>query len=90
MVDVQKAWDNLIKHEGEVFKTVRGLEFTYTMSNNNSSFKPSRTDYVLSKSNFEKAYNLMPADTTRQLAINGVRGQSYVLALLNDSRIVGY
>ncbi|SHJ50584.1 hypothetical protein [Pseudobutyrivibrio xylanivorans] len=87
-MDAKKAWENVILHEGETFKTVSGLEFTYTMSREKNSFKTSRTNYSLGKTNFEKACALMPAENTKFLSDNGVRGQAYVFALLTDPRIV--
>lgn len=88
-MDAQKAWDNVIRHEGETFKTVTGLDFTYEMSADNTSFKTSRTNYNLGKKNFEKAVEMMPVDTTKRLSDNGIRGQAYIFALLNDLRIIG-
>ena len=89
-MDVQKAWDNLINHEGEIFKTVSGLDFTYKMSEGKNSFKTSRTNYSLGRANCEKAYMLMPAaENTKYLSDNGVRGQAYLFAILTDSRIIG-
>ncbi len=59
-MDFQKAWDNLIIHEGEVFKTVKGLEFTYKMVDENNSFITNRGKIALTKNNFEKACKIMP------------------------------
>ena len=87
-MDVNKAWNNLIKHEGEVFHTTRGLDFTYKVFDKPDGFKTSRTDYLLSRKNFENAYNLLPAKDTKYLGDNGIRGQSYVYALLTDKRII--
>ncbi|SFO29821.1 hypothetical protein SAMN04487831_11738 [Pseudobutyrivibrio sp. UC1225] len=87
-MDVNRAWSNVIKHEGEKFYTTRGLEFTYEVSSEPDGFKASRTDYFLSRRNFEKAFSLLPIKDTKTLGDNGIRGQSYVYALLTDSRII--
>lgn len=89
MVDVQKAWDNVIKYEGEVFKTVSGREFTYVMVDENNSFVTDRGKIALTKRNFEKAYKMMPAMGPSVLNKNGIMGHAYIFALLNDLRIVG-
>ncbi|MCL5986080.1 MAG: hypothetical protein M1371_05870 [Actinobacteria bacterium] len=42
-----EIWDRIIKHSGEIFNTIIGLEFTYEIKNN--GFYPSRTKYIISK-----------------------------------------
>ena len=66
------------------FHTKRGLPFTYEIEGN--QLIPNRTEYPLHKSNFRKAYELMPVSGPGELT-NEVRGPSYVWAILNDSRI---
>lgn len=88
-MDVQKAWDNLINHEGEVFKTVKGLEFTYKMVDENNSFITNRGKIALTKNNFEKACKIMPVKGPSMLEKNGILGHSYIFALLTDLRIIG-
>jgi len=77
-------WTRIQSHEGESFKTVRGLEFTYKMADD--AFYPSRTRYRISKSHFQKAYEMMPASGAGEIS-QVVRGPSYVWAVLNDLRI---
>ena len=30
-MDIEKVWNNIKSHEGEMFRTVRGIEFTYVV-----------------------------------------------------------
>ena len=87
-MDVNKAWDNVIKHEGAVFKTVTNLDFTYTMNSKLTAFTTNRGKASLTKKNFEKAYSLLPVSGPTVLGNNGVYGHSYVYALLTDNRIM--
>ncbi len=77
-------WTRIQSHEGESFKTARGLKFTYKMSDD--AFYPSRTRYRISKSEFQKAYEMMPVGGPGEISLV-VRGPSYVWAVLNDPRI---
>lgn len=78
-------WNKLFQHEGEEFRTVTGLPFTYEMKGG-SSIKVSRANQVISKINFEKALKCMPL--TGPGEISGlVRGSAYVYALITDERM---
>jgi len=64
--------------------TIKGLRFKYTIEND--CFYPNRTNYRISKSDFKKAYDLVPIDGPGK--INSlVRGPAYVWAVLYDKRI---
>ncbi|ADL08862.1 hypothetical protein Toce_2149 [Thermosediminibacter oceani DSM 16646] len=45
-----------------------------------------RTNYKLQKSDFSKAFKMMPTDGPGQIS-NIVRGSAYIWAMLNDQRI---
>ncbi len=78
-------WENIISHEGEEFKTVRNLPFTYSIID--KTLITNRTSYPLSKENFRKAYNLMPTIKRPSDFSNIIHGPSYVFVILNDARI---
>jgi hypothetical protein len=83
-VSIEILWDRLEGLEGEEFQTTSGLPFTYTMSGN--TLVPSRTEFNLGKSDFQKALELVPLSGPGELG-NLVRGTSYIWALLHDPRI---
>ena len=84
MRNFDNIWENIVINEGNVFKTITGLEFTYRVDSN--FIIPNRTEYNISRADIEKAYNLLPL--TGPGEINDiVRGPSYVWAILNDKRI---
>ncbi len=77
-------WQKIVECQGLQFGTASGLTFTYQVTG--LTVRPSRTDYNLSRSNFEKAWDLLPSATRTQLN-DIVRGPSYVVAILKDARI---
>ncbi len=81
----EKVWKKIKKHAGETFKTKRGYVFKYQIIA--GDFYSGRTNYKTSKSDFRKAYALMPISKPSVL-INIVRGPSYVWVVLTDKRIV--
>ena len=84
MADVEKVWRNITKFEGEVFHTKRGLPFTYRIDGN--EFHPSRTQWLITKTDFEKALGYVPCDGPGVIS-RLVQGPSYVWAVLHDPRI---
>ena len=82
----ETIWLSIKNHEGEDFRTVLGLRFTYRVEND--YLTTTRTDYPISIKDFEKAYSLKRLEGPGQLA-NLVRGPSYVFAILTDKRIQG-
>jgi len=80
----ETIWKRIVGHQSEKFYTKRELEFTYKVMG--KGFYPSRTNYRLSKSNFEKAYQMVPI--TGPGKINWiVRGPAYIWAVLHDTRV---
>ena len=84
MANIEKVWERIAKLEGEEFHTKRGLSFTYKVHGN--EFRPSRTKWLITKTDFEKALGYVPCDGPG--AINKlVQGPSYVWAVLHDPRM---
>lgn len=79
-----EIWKRIIACENEEFKTISNLPFTYEI--NGTTLIPSRTEYNLSKSDFIKAYELVPINSP-QVITKLVRGPSYIWAILHDERI---
>ncbi|SEA88848.1 hypothetical protein SAMN02910384_02641 [Pseudobutyrivibrio sp. ACV-2] len=88
MINAEEAWNNLLKHEGELFYKVRGGSFTYKVCPDQKGFVVDCASFFLTKGNFIKAFDLLPVDAPSKLNNNGVMGSSYLFALLSDKRIV--
>ncbi len=85
MTNFEKIWRKIREHEGDIFHTKTGLRFTYSIEGD--IFHPSRTDYNISKADFEWAYGMMPIKEGPGAINKYVRGPSYVWAVLHDPRI---
>jgi hypothetical protein len=78
------VWARITRHAGEPFRTKTGLRFTYRIDG--EGFYPSRTDYRVTKRDFERAFREVPIPGPG--AINWeIRGPAYVWAVLHDGRI---
>lgn len=86
MVDFEIIWDRIVYFQGEEFRTKTNLSFTYTINNN--VLNPSRTEFNLSKENFQKAYLDLPVKNVSDFS-DDVMGPSYVWGIFNDERILG-
>ena len=84
-INIEEVWKLLKKYEGEEFYTVsRNLPFVYKFVSDNT-IKPNRTNYNLSKANFEKAIKIMPVEDVSDVN-QRIRGASYIYVILNDMR----
>lgn len=84
-MNINTFWMKLQQNEGEEFRTVSGLPFTYEFKGENS-IRVSRANQLISKSNFEKAMEYMPLKGPGEIS-KLVRGSAYVYALLTDERL---
>ena len=84
--DFEEAWNRIRANKGEKFRTVRGLDFTYKMLG--PWVVIDRTDYRITKSNFQKAYGMLPVDGPDGFG-EEVTASYYVYAVLTDPRITG-
>ena len=85
MLLFEECWLKICQNEKKIFKTIHNKEFTYVINNN--ILIPSRTDRNISKSEIEKAFNMLPLDGPGEIN-DVVQGPAYVWAILNDSRIM--
>lgn len=81
--NIEAVWERITRHEGEEFATSTGLPFTYSVPGNYMTV--SRTVRNLSRSNFAKALEQMPARSPSELSER--QGPSYTWAILMDPRI---
>lgn len=87
MADIEVVWDRIQCHAGEHFETATGLLFTYRVPGDYMRITRDgrEVNQSLSKTNFAKALDLMPAD--RPSDIKDRRGPAYTWAILMDRRI---
>ena len=83
MASIIEVWSRIKEHEGETFKTITGLEFSYSIDGD--SIIPSRTDWNIPKSHVGKSLERVPLKDTTE--IQDVMGPSYLWGILNDERI---
>lgn len=83
---IDEVWRRLKELEGHEFETKTGKPFTFEI--NGDMFRPSRTDYQVSKNDFRKVLALVPVDGPGAIN-NAVRGPAYIWAVLHDTRVRG-
>ena len=88
-MNIDSIWNNILRHEGEVFFTARGLEFTYEVINETTirPFRDGESRWDLSKNLFEKALKFNGDYSSKEFN-NTIIGSSYVRGLLEDRRII--
>ena len=79
-------WRRIAGLAGQVFHTKTGLEFTFELSGN--VVTTSRTEYNLSRADFETAYSHVPLSGPAEIN-DLVRGPAYIWAILHDERVTG-
>jgi hypothetical protein len=84
--DFEETWNRIRTNKGEKFRTVRGLDFTYKMLG--PWMVIDRTDYRITKKNFQLAYGMLPVDGPDGFG-EEVTARYYVHAVLTDPRITG-
>lgn len=84
MPNEETVWTRIKALQGQRFETKTGKEFTFDVVGN--VFHPSRTEYNISRADFEKALDLVPLEGPGQIS-NLVRGSAYVWAVLHDRRV---
>ena len=77
------VWSRIKKHEGDTFKTITGLEFSYSIDGD--YIIPSRTDWKIPNSHIVTLLDRVPLKDTTE--IQDVMGPSYLWGILNDERI---
>lgn len=85
-IEFEDIWNKIIKHQGEIFYTVRGLELKYEIKDD--KIYHNRTKQPISKSDFKRVYGKFPIEKPTDIK-DLVRGSAYVYAILNDERISG-
>lgn len=79
------VWNRIRQHKGEIFTTIRGLSFSYSILGNWVVI--SDTDFRITKSSFENAYHELPVESPDGFGTD-VQGKYFIYAILLDKRIV--
>lgn len=83
MIPFPAVWKKIEARAGESFRQIRGGEFTYSI--HSGCVVPDRTNRQLPRSQFEKAFDLVPLENTK--SVQDLQGPSYLYAILMDARI---
>jgi hypothetical protein len=83
MTNFTLTWQRVQQHAGEVFTTVTGKEFRYSVGAGGVQMQT--TNRTLPRSDFEKALDRMPVAGPG--ALQDLQGTSYIYAILNDPRV---
>lgn len=84
MIDSDTLWSRIQQHSGEIFRQIRGGEFTYIVKGD--YVIPDRTKVQIPKKHFAEAIKLLPLPNT--VPLQNFRGPSYIYAILMDKRIL--
>ena len=84
-MNFEEIWRNIQLYEGEVFKTLRGVEYKYVLYDdyfliNDDKRRRIKKDYI-------KTAIEIKNPTPSKLGDAGIRGQSYVFGIITDDRI---
>lgn len=79
----EEVWERIEAHEGSEFRQKRGMVFTYTVKG--SVIAPNTTNYLVPKSQFEKAWNRIPINGPGEII--DLIAPSYIYAIITDVRI---
>ncbi|WP_409184915.1 hypothetical protein F9C11_11900 [Amycolatopsis sp. VS8301801F10] len=84
---IERAWTRIEKHAGEVFTTLRGKEFTYSVGGRPSPWHVTLDQLRrnISRGDLSRALAVWPVDGPSKLP--AVAQPSYVYAILSDPRI---
>ena len=85
-MSIDVIWNNIIKHQGEQFyTTAQHNPFSYNVKGNCVILN--NTNQNIPRSNFEIAIKLSNPTVSKLNALN-LRGPSYIMAIISDSRII--
>lgn len=80
---IEEVWERIKEYEGNVFRQIRGGEFTYKIKGN--LIVLSRTNRTISKNTFREALRYVPLENT--VPLQNLQAPSYLFAILMDKRI---
>lgn len=85
LFDIESVWTQICKYQGEIFRQIRGREFSYLVKG--AVVIPNTTNIQIPKKHFSEAIRHLPLFNT--VPVQHLRGPSYIYAILMDKRISG-
>jgi len=82
--DFEEVWKRVVSRAGESFFTKTGLRFTYSVDGDRVAVN--RVRHPIGRADLARAYGIIPVEGPSLLP-SGVRGPSYVWAILHDARV---
>ena len=82
-MEKNRVWDLIVSHQGQVFRQIRGGEFTYGVDGNHLTLD--RTNWNIPRSHIEEALDLVPLKNT--VVVQHLFAPSYIYAILMDDRV---
>ena len=64
IISFDEIWNRIISSEGQIFKTKTGKEFIIVINN---GIVTNKTNYILSKNDIKKVFNIMPVEGLAEL-----------------------
>lgn len=85
-MNFESIWNNIRLHEGEVFKTIRGIEYKYVVYSDYILINDDKKRRV-TKDALRKALSI-ENPTPSKINSEGIWGPSYIYGLITDKRIM--
>ncbi len=79
-----QAWEGIVEHAGEFFRTQAGEWFTYRVEENR--VLPSHSDARIPQADFERVFPMLPLVSPQKIG-RFVTGAKWIYAILHDERI---
>lgn len=87
-MNFESIWNNIQRCEGEVFKTVRGIEYKYTIYSDCILINDDKKRRI-KKDSLKTAF-LIENPTPSKIKSKGIWGPSYVYGIITDKRILSF
>lgn len=85
-MNFELIWNNICCHEGEIFKTIRGIEYKYVVCGDYILINDDKRRRITIES--LKTAALIDNPTPSKIESEGIWGPSYVYGIITDRRIV--
>ena len=82
---ISSVWDNIVKSEGETFRTKRGIGYSYQVKDGYILINGDKRRRI-TKEHFEKALTIVNP-TPAKIQDEKIWGPSYVYGIITDKRI---
>lgn len=83
--NINTIWANILRNENEIFRTVKGISYTYVVKNDFILINNDRKR-LIKKEKIAKAL-LIENPSPSKIKSEGIWGPSYVYGIITDNRI---